>query len=289
MRLKETSKLKSLEDVPYTKYTGAEELNWIHPHINDPKKHFKYLKDAFRKKYLHNGSGLLNMTITALLGLKTAREDFKYREESGLNWNPDTLQYEKTDNPHHDAYFKYRIRKIERIAMVSRPTLLTLYLLSPNKIIRRKTKYAMKLAREVLGKPTLSDRFKSSVLFLSATIEGMKYSFWKILGREAIIYQPKNRKMGYNLESHTVDVIVKKQITEWVRLKKPYNWVQNQLKLIPSKETLLKKVSQISNIKNNSLSIAKMQDIWGQIFSNPNNLNKYWKSAGGKQILSNTS
>ncbi len=288
MRLKETSKLKSLEDVPYTKHTGAEELNWIHPHINDPKKHFKYLKDAFRKKYLHNGSGLLNMTITALLGLKTAREDFKYREENGLNWNPDTLQYEKTDNPHHDAYFKYRIRKIERVAMVSRPTLLTLYLLSPNKLIRRKTKYAIELARDVLGKPKAIDRLKSSILFLSAIIEGIKYSFWKILGRETIIYQPNNRKMEYNIESQTVNAIVKKQINEWVKLNKTYHWVQNQLKLIPSKEILLKKVSQISNTKSNNLSIAKMQDIWVQIFSNPNNLHKYWKSAGGKQILSNT-
>ena len=173
--------------------------------------------------------------------------------------------------------------------MVSRPTLLTLYLLSPNKLIRRKTKYAMKLAREVLGKPTFTDKLKSSVLFLSAIIEGIKYSFWKILGRETIIYQPKNRKIEYNLESQTVHAIVKNQINEWVRLNKTYLWVQNQLKSIPSKETLLKKVSQISNIKNNNLSIVKMQNIWRQIFSNPKILQKYWKSAGGKEILSNTS
>jgi len=289
MRLKETSKLKNLEDVPYTKHTGAEELNWIHPHINDPKKHFKYLKDAFRKKYLLNGSGILNMTTTALLGLKTAREDFKYRKENGLNWNSETLQYEKTDNPYHDAYFKYRIRKIERVAMVSRPTLLTLYLLSPNKLIRRKTKYAMKLAREVLGKPMLSDRLKSSVLFLSAIIEGMKYSFWKFFGRETIIYQPNERKMNYNMESQTVNAIVKKQVKKWVRLNRTYQWVQNQLKIIPSKKTLLKKLKQISKSGYQSLSISKMQDIWAQLFSKPDNVKKFWINAGGKRVLTNIS
>ncbi|MHA1583664.1 MAG: B12-binding domain-containing radical SAM protein, partial [Promethearchaeota archaeon] len=211
-RLKDSGKLKSLKDVPYTLYTGAEELSWIHPYINDPKKHFKYLKDAFRKKYLANGSGLLNMSITALMGLKTAREDFKYREENGLNWNPETLKYEKSDNPHHDAYFKYRIRKIERVAMLSRPTLLTLYLLSPNKVIRKKSKCAIKLAREVLGKPTISDRLQSSILFISAIIEGLKYLFMKIRGHETIIYQPKKQRLEYNMETRTVIAIVKSKI-----------------------------------------------------------------------------
>ena len=280
-RLKETSKLKSLEDVPYQKYTGAAELNWLHPHINDPKKHFKYLKDAFRKKYLYNGSGLLNMTITALLGLQTAREDFKYREENGLNWNPETLQYEKTDTPHYDAYFKYRIRKIERVAMLSRPTLLTLYLLSPNKKIRRKTKYAIKLARELLGKKTVTDRLKSWVLLFSAIIEGIKYLFMKIRGHETIIYQPQMRKIEYNMESSTVIAIGKKLINEWVKLKKPYHWVQNQLRLIPSKEDLLKKIQQISKPNHLRLSLPKMQEYWAQIFTRPENVKNYWEIAGG--------
>ncbi|MHA1899738.1 MAG: B12-binding domain-containing radical SAM protein [Promethearchaeota archaeon] len=288
MRLKKANKLKSLKDLPYPLYTGAAELNWIHPHINNPKKHFKYLKNAFRKKYLYNGSGLLNMTITALLGLKTAREDFKYREENGLNWNPETLQYEKTDNPQHDVYFKYRIRKIERVAMISRPMLLTLYLLAPNKRIRRKTKYAIRLAKEVLGNPIISDRIKSSVLFLSALIEGTKYLFWKMLGHETIIYQPKNQKIEYRIESHAVDAIVRNQVNEWVKLNKPYHWVQNQIKLIPSEKVLLKKARKISKTKNKNISIAKMQDIWSRIFSNPANLQKYWKNAGGKLNYSNT-
>lgn len=207
-RLKETSKLKSLEDLPYNRYTGVKELNWIHPHINDPKKHFKYLKEAFRKKYLSNGSGLLNMAITSFMGLKTAREDFKYREENGLNWNPETLRYEKTDTPHQDEYFKYRMRKIERIAMITRPMLLTLYLLSPNKKIRKKAKDAKKLACEVLGKPKISDRLKSFALFLSALVEGTKFLFVKMRGKETITYQPPMRKMEYNIESSTVIAII---------------------------------------------------------------------------------
>jgi hypothetical protein len=185
-------------------------LNWVHPHINDPKKHFKYLKAAFRKKYLSHGSGLLNMTTTALLGLKTAREDFEYRETNQLNWNPETLQYEKTENPHHDAYFKYRIRKIERVAMIGRPTLLPLLLLSPNKLIRRKTKIAIKLARDVLGKPTWGELIKSSLLLVSAIIEGIKFSIVKLIGRETINYQPKYRKMVYNMESQSKSVILDK-------------------------------------------------------------------------------
>ncbi len=280
-RLKETSKLKDLSEVSYKSYHGAGELNWIHPHINDPKKHFSYLKNAFRKKYLTNGSGILNMTITSILGLKTAREDFKYREKNGLKWNPATLQYEKSDIPQHDAYFKYRIRKIERVAMISRLMLPTLYLLAPNKKIRRKTKNALKLAREVLGKSTLSEKFQSSALFFSALIEGLKYFFMKIRGHETITYQPHMRKMDYNMESYTVDAIVRTEIQKWVKLNKSYQWVQNQLKKIPSKEELLKKITRTSKYYHRNLSLPEMQNCWVQIMSRPDKVQNYWKVAGG--------
>lgn len=277
-RLKESGKLKSLKDIPYPKYTGAGELNWVHPHINDPKKQLKYLKDAFRKKYLKGGSGILNMAKTALMGIKTAREDFNYREENGLNWNPETLQYEKTDSPYHDAYFKYRMRKIERVAMISRPMLPTLYLLSPNKKLRRKAKNAMKLAREVLGKMTISDKLKSSALFFTAIVEGIKLFFNKIRGRETIIYQPPMRTMEYNMESQTVVEIVKTQIKKWIKLKKTYRWAQNQLKSIPSEEELMQKITKSGRLR---LSIQKMQYHWAKIVSRPGNVRNYWKVAGG--------
>ncbi|WP_371806546.1 radical SAM protein [Candidatus Lokiarchaeum ossiferum] len=281
-RLKETSKLKSQEEVPYAQYHGAAELNWIHPHINDPKKHFEYLKQAFRKKYLTNGSGILNMTITSLLGLKSARKDFAYREENGINWNPITLKYEKSDSPHHDAYFKYRLRKIERVAMISRPMLLPLYLLAPNKSIRNKTKAALRLARETLGKPTIQERIKSFALVIFALIEGIKFTFMKIRGKESIIYQPKARKVDYNMESHTVLAIVKHQIKKWVRLDKPYHWVQDQLRTIPSKAELLRKIQNYTKFKKTNLSLSKMQECWVQMISKQDYIQNYWINEGGK-------
>ncbi|WP_457557029.1 B12-binding domain-containing radical SAM protein [Candidatus Harpocratesius sp.] len=281
-RLKSNGLLKSLNQVPYTRYTGAEELNWIHPYITDPKKHFLYLKRAFRKKYLHTGAGLLNMTITALMGLKTARNDFKFREKNGYNWNHETLRYEKVENPHHDAYFKYRIRKIERVAMLARPTLLTLYIFAPNRRIRKKTKQAIQLAREVLGKPTYSDRLKSIFLFISALIEEIKYIFMRITGRETIIYQPRMQRLEYNQGTHTILIIVKSMIQDWIKQNKSYQWVRSQLKKIPSKEMLLAKIQENSRLRHLKLSITEVQMAWRQTFSKSRNIKMYWKKAGGK-------
>ncbi|MHA1583946.1 MAG: hypothetical protein ACTSWL_01715, partial [Promethearchaeota archaeon] len=106
--------------------------------------------------------------------------------------------------------------------------------------------------------------------------------FMKIRGHETIIYQPKKQRLEYNMETRTVIAIVKSKIRKWVRLNKPYHWVQNQLNSIPDREDLLKKVKKISKNAHLSLSISKMQNIWGEIFSKPDNVRSYWKRAGGK-------
>jgi hypothetical protein len=89
------------------------------------------------------------------------------------------------------------------------------------------------------------------------------------------------RKIEYNMESQVVIKIVRTQIKKWVKLKKPFNWVQQQLKAIPSKEELMIKLPRRKKSGRIRLSLQKMQFYWAQIVSRPENVKKYWKTAGG--------
>ncbi len=189
-RLSQDGRIKSTEDLHYRYHHGATELNWVHPHITDPEKHFNYTKKAFRRKYLENGSGLLNMTRTAIMGYKKSLQDYKYREENNLVWNPQTLSYEKETGENTDSFMKYRLRKSEKIVMNARPLLLSLYVFSVNKMVRKKTKDTIKTYNEVLGKPKLKDRLKSFILLLFAAVESLRLLGNQLIGNEAIVRQP---------------------------------------------------------------------------------------------------
>ena len=279
-RLKKAGKLKSIDDLHWRHHHGASEIPWIHPFFNNPKTHYKYLKDAFRKKYLEHGSGLLNMTITAIEGYKTAKEDFEYRRKNGLVWNPKTRKYEKTDetNPPVDEFFKLRLRKIERVAMKSKAILFTSKIFSVNRKARKKAVFAQKLSREVFGKPTLRDRLQSFALFLISLKEFAKYSWAKMRGNDTIIYQPPKNKVEYNMEHLTIKAIVKKQIQEWVNLEKQFSWVESQFKKVPSLSELEICAKRFNIHMPEAPRIHLMENLW-QI--TPETLRQYWLSAGG--------
>ena len=196
-RLQNAGRMKSTEDLPYKFYTGATELNWVHPHINDPKKHFNYTKKAFRRKYLQNGSGLLNMTRTAIMGYKQALDDYNCRIDNSMSWNRETLRYEKVCDASEDVFMKLRLRKTQKIAMNARPLLTPLFVFSVNRKIRKKTKETKKMYNEVFGMMSLKDRVKSYALLMFAIIEWIHLLGKNLVGEETIVRQPPVVRVEY--------------------------------------------------------------------------------------------
>jgi len=184
---------KRLKDLPYRHQHGAGELFFKHPHFNERKDHVRYLRNAFKKKYLTDGPGVLNMAITAIRGYKNVLEDYRKRHELGLAWNPDTLQYEKSDDPYHDDFMKLRVKMMKRIAENVRPVLLPAFIFAPNGKQRRKARMASKLFNEILGKPDVRQKMISIILVATGAIEAVRILLSKMIGREGVVHQPKCR------------------------------------------------------------------------------------------------
>ncbi|MBN2161198.1 MAG: radical SAM protein [Spirochaetes bacterium] len=192
--MKEQNRLKKLA---YRHQHGAGELFFVHPHFNDRKDHVRYLRNAFRKKYLAGGPGVLNMAVTAARGYRRAAKEFAEREKMGLEWNPETLRYEKSRDPRPDEFMKLRIRMMRRIAENVRPILLPALVFAPNRAARKKARAAARLFNEILGKPNFKQRTVSIVLVLTGAIETIRILASRLLGREGVVHQPKSRSVRY--------------------------------------------------------------------------------------------
>jgi hypothetical protein len=193
--LKSEGRLKKME----CRYmTGAGELAFEHPHIKDRVSHAEYLRKAFRKKYLVDGPGIVNMAITAIQGFERARNEYDERQKLGLVWNPETLRYEKSPTPDKDEFMLLRIRKLERIAMNIRPVLVPAFIFAPNSKARKKVRETSKIFRRVLGKPAFKIKLMSAALAVTATIEQLKLIASRLMGRECIIYNPPTKVTAYS-------------------------------------------------------------------------------------------
>jgi radical SAM superfamily enzyme YgiQ (UPF0313 family) len=182
---------KRLKDLPYRHQHGAGELFFTHPHFNERKDHVRYLRNAFRKKYLTDGPGVLNMAITAVRGYRNAFEDYRKRQELCLSWNPDTLRYEKSDNPDPDEFMKLRIKMLKRIAENVRPVLLPAMVFAPNGKQRRKARTASKLFDEIFGSSGIKQKMISVLLVATGSVETVRILLSKMIGREGVVHQPK--------------------------------------------------------------------------------------------------
>ncbi|MCU0847694.1 MAG: radical SAM protein [Spirochaetes bacterium] len=186
-----------MKNIPYKKITGAGELAFTHPHINDRREHVSFLRDAFRKKYIADGPGILSMAQTAVTGYERAVKDFIFRKENRLSWNPDTIRYEKSMRPVDDEFMGLRIKMMRRIAKNLRPVLLAARVYAPNARARKKAAEISKKFISVLGKPDIGTRIASAVLVATAAVEFLKTALSRIMGRESVIYQPRSRRVEY--------------------------------------------------------------------------------------------
>jgi len=192
--LKADGRLKRLE---CRHIHGAGELAFEHPHFKDRKVHVSYLKNAFKKKYVTDGPGIVNMAITAVQGLEKARFEYRERQEAGMAWNPETLQYEKNNCPDKDEFMILRIRKMERIAMNIRPILLPAFVFGPNRNARKKVRETAVLYRKVLGPPGFKVLLMSSALVVTGVVEQVRLWINRLMGRESIVYNPRSKVTEY--------------------------------------------------------------------------------------------
>ncbi len=195
-RLEKEGRLK--KNIHFRHHHGQGELLFEHSHFKNPKDHIEILRNAFRKNYKTQGPGVLNMALTTIRGYKRVNEEFIDRQNRGISWNPETLRYEKCDNPKPDEFMRLRIRKMQIIAINLRPILFITKIFAPNRTARKKAKETIKLCKEVLGKPKLKDRFGSFFLMLSATIEVIKILWSKLMGKSGITYQPPSNRVEYS-------------------------------------------------------------------------------------------
>ncbi|HOW82074.1 MAG TPA: radical SAM protein [Spirochaetota bacterium] len=204
---KEMESAGRLKHLPYRYVHGAGELFQVHPHINDRKKHARYLRNAFIKKYRVGGPGVLSMAETIIQGYSKAKEDYRFRRLNGLAWDPGLNRYVESDKPTEDEFMKARIRMMRRLADNIRMILLPALVFAPNMNARRKAARTMELADRILGRPTMKQRLISCVLVATGTVEWIRILFSKLRGREGVVHQPRCRITTYNLlEKHVFDV-----------------------------------------------------------------------------------
>lgn len=186
-----------MKRLPYRHMHGQGQLNFDHPHFKDPVEHVRITRDAFRKKYDTHGPGILSMALTAVRGYLRARRDIEERQRNGLAWNPESLRYERTENPAPDRFMKQRIRMMRRIAFAYRPTLLAAWTFAPNRAARKKAREVMRFYKDAFGKPRMTDRAMSVGLVVTGAVELAHIYAARLRGRDGIVRQPPCRRTEY--------------------------------------------------------------------------------------------
>ena len=198
---KEMEEKNRLKDLSFRYVHGAGELFQKHPHINDRRKHARYLRNAFRKKYLVHGPGVLSMAETILQGYRKAVSDYEYRLKNSIAWDSVLSAYVRSDRPEDDEFMRSRIGMMKRIADNIRIIVPPAFVFAPNMKARKKALRISRLAYEILGKPTTKQKVLSAVLVITGAVEFLRIQLNRIRGREGVVHQPRCRITAYNMEN----------------------------------------------------------------------------------------
>jgi hypothetical protein len=181
---------KLIENVPWPSQHGQGEIWFRHPHFTLPET-FEYTKNAFIKKFRQHGPGVLNMAHTYAKGYLNALKEMKERTEKRLAWNPESLRYEKRNNPKPDTFMERRIEAMKDSALEFRPILKTTLKYAPNKKSAEKSRMLIDLYNEIFGRPKLSNKMQSAAVRMMAFFENLKAK------KGAIMRQPSACKVKY--------------------------------------------------------------------------------------------
>ncbi len=164
---------KLIPGIPWPRKHGQDEIWFRHPHFTLPETS-GYLRDAFIKKYLTHGPGVLNMAMTAVKGYMRVKTEIEKREKSGIHWDPKTLRYVAGKNPSPDAFMRQRLYSMKRNAVRFRPALSSMLKYAPNAQAAEKCRKVTALYAQAFGPMTIADRLKSAVVRLLAIRENRR-------------------------------------------------------------------------------------------------------------------
>lgn len=164
---------KLIPGIPWPKQHGQDQIWFRHPHFTLSET-AGYLRDAFVRKYLAHGPGVLNMAMTAVKGYLRVRGEITERQKSRLTWDPGTLRYVAGGNSSPDAFMQRRLDSMKRNALRFRPALSSTMRYAPNARAAEKCREVMALYDKAFGPMTIPDRVKSAAVRLLAIRESRR-------------------------------------------------------------------------------------------------------------------
>jgi radical SAM superfamily enzyme YgiQ (UPF0313 family) len=182
---------KLIDDIPWPRKHGQDQIWFRHTDFTLPET-ASYLKEAFIKKYLTHGPGVLNMAMTAIRGYLTVRDEIIEREKQGLVWDPDSLTYKPGKTPTRDEFMRLRLECMKNNALRFRPVLNTTLRYSPNKNASEKCRQVMDLYNETFGPMTIMERMKSFAVRVFAVREQ-----YRLKKEGSILRQPPTNRITY--------------------------------------------------------------------------------------------
>jgi radical SAM superfamily enzyme YgiQ (UPF0313 family) len=182
---------KLVAGIPWPRKHGQDEIWFHHPHFTLPET-AGYLRDAFIKKYLTHGPGVLNMAMTAIRGYLKVKTEIAEREQSGFAWDPKTLQYVSGKESGPDVFMQKRLDAMKRNALRFRPALRSTLKYAPNAQAAEKCRKVMALYDEAFGPMTIMERFQSAMVRLLAIRESRRM---KKAG--PVMRQPPTNRIAY--------------------------------------------------------------------------------------------
>ncbi|MBN1570314.1 MAG: radical SAM protein [Acidobacteria bacterium] len=182
---------KIIAGIPWPRKHGQDEIWFRHPHFTLPET-AAYLREAFIRKFLAHGPGVLNMAMTAIKGYLRVKAEVAERERSGLKWDPETLRYVPGDNAGPDVFMQMRLDSIKGNALRFRPALSAALKYAPNRQAAEKCRKVMALYNEAFGPMTIIERAKSLVVRFLAIRENRRTR-----KEGAIMRQPPTKRIAY--------------------------------------------------------------------------------------------
>jgi hypothetical protein len=208
---------KIVAGIPWPRKHGQDEIWFHHPHFTLPET-AGYLREAFIKKYLTHGPGVLNMAMTAVKGYLLVKSEIAEREKSGLAWDPKTLRYVPAIDPGPDAFMQRRLDSMKRNALRFRPALSSTLKYAPNSLAVEKCRKVMALYHEAFGPMTFPERAKSFAVRLLAIRESRRIRKEGMIMRQPptnrISYPDRSLKPSMEASPMAIDPIVNQAGTE---------------------------------------------------------------------------
>lgn len=182
---------KIIAGIPWPRKHGQDEIWFHHPHFTLPET-ANYLREAFIKKYLTHGPGVLNMARTAVKGYLRVKAEIEEREKSGLVWDPQTLRYIPGKNPAPDEFMRRRLETMRKNALRFRPALSSTLKYAPNSQAADKCRAVMAIYHAAFGPMAFVDRAKSVAVRLLAMRESRR-----MRKEGTVMRQPATNRVSY--------------------------------------------------------------------------------------------